>query len=98
MPLKALAVTQIILLVLGILVLSVVGYLLYSNFIGTSSGVSLENCKSTIVSACGLWKTTNIAPPFPAGCSDANLVSLGIGTAAADKIINAGNCGKVGIT
>lgn len=46
------AVSQIILLVLGILVLAVVAYLLYTNFVTTGSTISAETCRAEATRAC----------------------------------------------
>ena len=49
---KGLAVSQIIMLVLGILVLAVVAFLLYSNFVSTGTTVSAEQCRAAATRAC----------------------------------------------
>lgn len=49
---RGVAVSQIILLVLGILVLAVVAYLLYTNFITTSGTISAETCRAEATRAC----------------------------------------------
>lgn len=49
---KGMAVSQIILLVLGILVLAVVAYLLYTNFVTTSGTISAEICRAEATRAC----------------------------------------------
>ena len=52
MPRKGVAVSQIILLVLGILVLAVVAYLLYTNFVTTGGTLSAEQCRAAATRAC----------------------------------------------
>src|SRR5437773_2268712 len=52
MATKGLAVSQIILLVLGIIVLAVVAYLLYTNFVGTNNTVNAEQCRAAATRAC----------------------------------------------
>lgn len=49
---KGIAVSQIILLVLGILVLAVVAYLLYTQFVTTGSTISKETCRAEATRAC----------------------------------------------
>ena len=49
---KGVAVSQIIMLVLGILVLAVVAFLLYSNFVQTGSTISAETCRAEATRAC----------------------------------------------
>lgn len=49
---KGIAVSQIILLVLGILVLAVVAYLLYSNFVTTGGAISAETCRAEATREC----------------------------------------------
>jgi hypothetical protein len=49
---KGLAVSQIILLVLGIIVLAVIAYLLYTNFVGAGNVVSAEQCRAAATRAC----------------------------------------------
>jgi len=46
------AVSQIILLVLGILVLAVVAYLLYTQFVTTGSTLSAETCRAEATRIC----------------------------------------------
>ncbi len=69
---KGLAVSQIVLLVLGILVLAVVAYLLYTNFISSQSGFDVNKCKAALISACTSWKVSGFspasAPPWPSAC------------------------------
>jgi uncharacterized protein (UPF0333 family) len=52
MAFKGIAISQIILLVLGIIVLSVVAYLLYSNFTSTTSQVDFQKCRAVATNAC----------------------------------------------
>ncbi len=49
---KGLAVTQIIMLVLGIIVLAVIGFLLYSNFLSSSGQVSASSCRAKATGLC----------------------------------------------
>lgn len=49
---KGVAVSQIILLVLGILVLAVVAYLLYTNFVQTGTTISAETCRAEATRIC----------------------------------------------
>lgn len=49
---KGLAVSQIILLVLGIIVLAVVAYLLYTQFVGTGNAISAEQCRASATRVC----------------------------------------------
>lgn len=49
---KGVAVSQIILLVLGILVLAVVAYLLYTNFVQTGATISAETCRAEATRIC----------------------------------------------
>lgn len=49
---KGIAVSQIILLVLGILVLAVVAYLLYTNFVTTGTTISSETCRAEATRSC----------------------------------------------
>jgi hypothetical protein len=71
---KGVAVRHIVLLVLGIIVTAIIGYLLYSTFIATGPTVTLERCKGMIVSACSNcqlrgWPTSD-GCDFPADCAD----------------------------
>lgn len=56
---KGLAVSQIILLVLGIIVLAVVAYLLYTQFVGTGSTISAEECRAAATRACTACSIAN---------------------------------------
>ncbi|MEM5881196.1 MAG: hypothetical protein QXJ14_01595 [Candidatus Aenigmatarchaeota archaeon] len=51
---KGVAVQKIILLILGIIVLAIVGYLLYSVFV--KAGPNLEMCNAAVTTACGQCK------------------------------------------
>jgi hypothetical protein len=53
---KGLAVTQVILLILGIIVLAIIGYLLYSNYISSVGTVSVEQCKTNLINVCNSCK------------------------------------------
>lgn len=53
---KGVAVDQIILLVLGVIVLAVIGYLLYSNFMASSGGINTEQCKANLINVCNSCK------------------------------------------
>lgn len=52
MALKGVAVSQIILLVLGIIVLAVVAYLLYTNFLSSNSSFDQNKCNAEKLAAC----------------------------------------------
>jgi uncharacterized protein (UPF0333 family) len=52
MATKGLAVSQIILLVLGIIVLAVVAYLLYTQFVSTGGTISAEQCRAEATRIC----------------------------------------------
>jgi len=54
---KALATTQVVLLVLGIIVLAVIGYLIYSQFIKSTTQMTSTNCQSAVFSVCTSCKT-----------------------------------------
>ncbi|HLC59598.1 MAG TPA: hypothetical protein VJH34_03675 [archaeon] len=56
---KGIAVEQMIMLALGVIVLALVGYLLYSNYISTSGQVSTEQCKTSLINACNNCKLAN---------------------------------------
>jgi len=56
---KGVAISQIILLVLGIIVLSVVIYLLYSNFTTTTSQVEFQKCRAAATNACTACSIAN---------------------------------------
>jgi hypothetical protein len=56
---KGLAVTQVILLILGIIVLAIIGYLLYSNYISSVGIVSVEQCKTDLIRVCNTCKSAN---------------------------------------
>lgn len=49
---KGLAVSQIILLVLGIIVLAVVAYLLYTQFVDTGGTITAEQCRAEATRIC----------------------------------------------
>lgn len=49
---KGIAISQIILLVLGIIVLAVVAFLLYSNFVSTGGAIDAQKCRSEATNAC----------------------------------------------
>lgn len=49
---KGIAVSQIVLLVLGILVLAVVAYLLYTNFLTSSGAFNAEKCRAEEIRQC----------------------------------------------
>ena len=49
---KGIAVSQIILLVLGILVLAVVGFLLYSQFVTTGNSLGAQTCMAESTRIC----------------------------------------------
>lgn len=64
---KGIAVSQIILLVLGILVLAVVAYLLYTNFVQTGTTISAETCRAEatrICTGCNIGQLSSSACPF----------------------------------
>jgi hypothetical protein len=52
MKTKGVAISQIILLVLGIIVLSVVAFLLYSNFTTTTGQIDVQKCRAVATNAC----------------------------------------------
>ncbi len=53
---KGIAVHQIILIVLGIIVLGVIGYLIYTQFLSGKGQITFENCRSRAVTFCGMCK------------------------------------------
>ena len=55
---KALAVSQIILLVLGVLVLAVIAYLLYTNFIGSVNQIDAAKCTAEKTNECLTLKSS----------------------------------------
>jgi hypothetical protein len=55
---KAIAISQIILIVLGVIVLGVVGYLLYVNFLAGRGQMTYEKCRAIALSYCGQCKVT----------------------------------------
>src|SRR3989344_1915231 len=57
MVMKGLATEQLILLALGIVVLAVIGYLLYSQFVKGSTSLGASDCQTSIISACNKCKT-----------------------------------------
>lgn len=63
---KGLAVSQIILLVLGIIVLAVVAYLLYTQFVSTGGTISAEQCRAEATRIC---TGCSIAQSDPTKCS-----------------------------
>lgn len=56
---KGVAISQIILLVLGIIVLAVVAFLLYSNFTSTSGAIDSQKCRSYATNACTACSIAN---------------------------------------
>ena len=56
---KGIAVEQMIMLALGVIVLALVGYLLYSNYLSTSGTVSNEQCRTSLINACNNCKLAN---------------------------------------
>jgi hypothetical protein len=66
---KGLAVTQVVLLILGIVVLAIIGYLIYSTFIAGGPTVVEQQCKSKFISVCSNckaagWTGTPCAFPY----------------------------------
>lgn len=57
MFMKGLAVEQIIMLAIGVIVLALIGYLIYSQFVKSGSNLTSANCQSDIGSACTKCKT-----------------------------------------
>jgi hypothetical protein len=53
---KAIAISQIIMIVLGIIVLGVIGYLLYTQFLTGGGQMTYEKCRSIVVSQCGICR------------------------------------------
>ncbi|MCS7123098.1 MAG: hypothetical protein RMJ17_00780 [Candidatus Aenigmarchaeota archaeon] len=51
---KGVAIDKVILLLLGIIVLALIGYLLYTTFVGAGSAQRI--CEAALVSACGQCK------------------------------------------
>ncbi|HLC59778.1 MAG TPA: hypothetical protein VJH34_04625 [archaeon] len=54
---KGLAVEQIIMLAIGVIVLALIGYLIYSQFVKSGSSLTSTNCQSDIVASCTKCKT-----------------------------------------
>ncbi len=75
---KGLAVTQIIMLVLGIIVLAVIGFLLYTNFLAAGGQLDSSKCLAIATDQCRIaqvaggisWDGLTVLS-IP-GCSDAN--------------------------
>ena len=61
---KGIAVDTIILIILGVVVLGLVGYLIYKNAGGLAN--TTEKCKAQALIYCDEWKETNFnTDPFP---------------------------------
>lgn len=75
---KGLAVTQIIMLVLGIIVLAVIGFLLYTNFLATGGQLDSSKCLALATDQCRIAQVVGgigwdgLTPLSIPGCSDAN--------------------------
>jgi hypothetical protein len=92
---KGVAISQIILLVLGIIVLAVVAFLLYSNFTTTTGQIDVQKCRSVATNACSACAISKGG--VPSDC-DAKLYLLSTGDkACAPAIANEGG-GVVGFT
>jgi len=63
MKTKGVAISQIILLVLGIIVLSVVAFLLYSNFTTTTGQIDVQKCRAVATNACTSCSIANGGTP-----------------------------------
>lgn len=85
MPAKGVAISQIILLVLGIIVLAVVAFLLYSNFSTTTGQVDFQKCRAAATNACA---SCSIA----SGGSTLNCAGVDYLKTATDKL-----CAKQGL-
>lgn len=86
MAFKGVAVSQIILLVLGILVLAVVAYLLYNQFVTTGGTISAEQCRAEATRACtGCIVASGLSFGSPTNCAYKS-------TDTAGKITVLGNC------
>ena len=53
-----LPVSHIIAIILGVIVLGLLGYFLYTNFIKAGSTVTEETCRSKFTQFCSLWSVT----------------------------------------
>lgn len=85
---KGIAVSQIILLVLGILVLAVVAYLLYTNFVGSTTAINAETCRASATRACTACSISQAS-----SCGAAFLDLIGVGCAQHGRVNGiAGTC------
>lgn len=53
-----LPVSHIVAMVLGVIVLALLGYLVYTNFIAATGAVSEETCRSQFLQYCTFWSIT----------------------------------------
>ncbi len=94
---KGLAVNQIILLALGVVVLALVGYLLYSSYISGAGSIGVEEARTSLVNACNDcklrlgsgWDTSNTNPAVTPNCASSRLSKAGIGVLVCQLSIGA---------
>lgn len=84
---KGVAVSQIIMLVLGILVLAVVAFLLYSNFVTSGGTLSAEQCRAAVTRACTSCSIASGGTSVQ--CDATYLDSIGAKCAAEGKVTGA---------
>jgi hypothetical protein len=82
---KGIAVDQLILLILGIIVLAVIGYLIYVNFISSNSSFDSAKCQARALSVCTACKVaakTVSTCKFPDAANDPDkwVIKCGGGT------------------
>jgi hypothetical protein len=95
---KAIAVSQIIMIVLGVIVLGVIGYLLYANFLSGRGQMDYEKCRSMIVSQCGTCQITgkfNDCTIYFDSDKDATTCATLFGKTASGKQITNFDCSTV---
>lgn len=88
---KGIAVTTLVLLIIGMVVIAIIGYLLYSTFISTGPTMSLESCRAQVVSACSNCKLRGWT-----GCTAPDCLST-YGNEIGFNTIDKTNCNKTGI-
>lgn len=57
-----LPVAHVVAIILGIIVIALLGYLIYTNFTKSTGTISEETCKAKLIQYCTLWSFCNYEP------------------------------------
>ena len=92
---KGIAISKVVLLILGVIVLAFVGYLVYTTFVAGGGTISLEACKSAVIAACTQcklkgWSATSSFSVSASVCTTDMLNKIGFSlatlTTTCDKV------------